>query len=571
MAGRRSIGLSLLCGLMAVGAVALGLSLRLRDPLSSPVMAAEDPFTHMALVRNDLDRGSFAPLNAGEGLYPPGLHAMVAVAASFLGTDLYTLMVLAPAVLGAIGVAGVAVLLWRHEGPVAAVAGAAACAVAPEIIFRSGMMSPTAIDLALLPWFLLALLEVVRGRFGWLLPATTLAVFTLFAHPWLLTVLAITGVAFAVFVATAPWPQGRAPLSSRGLAAACCIVGVPVALMLWGCAGTCGAGFRDIFPGGDQLRFAAPAVAAITLAVAAVLWLAARRLDPLLAARRPRPTWVRLIACVGLAAALVAIVVPAVQDGMPEFVNLPRMIGWPILILAGAALVALPFAATPVRTAGAALAAATLPFVLYNPFHSPFWPHRTAVYLAVAAAILAGAAVGQASKAAGAAVQHWLRRPRRASRLAVAPLALAAVVLVGVAGTADVVAATPDPYAWYRLYKPCEFAALQDIATRLATDRRTIAVTGDWQAKLVLAALAPNASRIWFSPSFFTSPAQRDGLVATMRHAGTPLVAVDDPLLKMGTPKADMHGFAPPAWMVLGTWCPAPSRPASVTLYGMTQ
>src|SRR5688500_12071397 len=71
--------------------VALAVVLRLADPLSSPVVPAEDPYTHMALVREHLRTGELDPMNTHETLYPPGLHGFLAVAVVLTGADLYDL------------------------------------------------------------------------------------------------------------------------------------------------------------------------------------------------------------------------------------------------------------------------------------------------------------------------------------------------------------------------------------------------------------------------------------------------------------------------------------------------
>jgi asparagine N-glycosylation enzyme membrane subunit Stt3 len=106
--------------LVAVAVVA-GLALRLRDPLSDGVVPAEDPYTHMALVRGHLHDGSLDPLNERADLYPPGLHAIVATWWVATGVDLDVAFLVGPAVLGAVGILGVALLLWRNAGAAAAI------------------------------------------------------------------------------------------------------------------------------------------------------------------------------------------------------------------------------------------------------------------------------------------------------------------------------------------------------------------------------------------------------------------------------------------------------------------
>src|SRR5439155_17717230 len=110
---------------------------------------------------------------------------------AYTGMDLFQLVRFGSVVMGAIGILGVALLLARFESVVAAVVGALGYAVAPEVIFRTTMMSPTALDLALLPFLLFPMLEVVRGRFRWAAPTALVVAFLAIAHPWILAILAL--------------------------------------------------------------------------------------------------------------------------------------------------------------------------------------------------------------------------------------------------------------------------------------------------------------------------------------------------------------------------------------------
>src|SRR5687767_15865135 len=114
----RPLGLILLLAALVV----YGLSLRLEDPLSTHVVAAEDPYTHMALVREHLRDGTLDSFNPGGEVYPPGMHALLAAILVYTGEDLYELTRIGPALFGALGLAGVAILLARHESLGAAIA-----------------------------------------------------------------------------------------------------------------------------------------------------------------------------------------------------------------------------------------------------------------------------------------------------------------------------------------------------------------------------------------------------------------------------------------------------------------
>ncbi|MEA3204199.1 MAG: hypothetical protein QOI63_1879 [Thermoplasmata archaeon] len=556
----------------AIGAaVAVGFVLRLADPLSSPVIPAEDPYTHMALVKEHLRTGTLASLYAGSALYPPGLHAFLATVWAYSGVDLYQVILMGPVFLGAIGVLGMALLLARNQGPLAAFVGALALAVAPEAIFRTNMMSPTALDLALLPFYLLALLELLKGKLGWLGVAAPMSLFFVFSHPWLFPILAMMGIAFILLAWALPWPGRFAPLSPVGVAGALACVGAGLGLTLSTCGGLCGPGLRDIVDLPRNAFFSALPYLAMALSVAPLALLAARpKLRAKLAAwtpGTPRRLWLRLAASAAIAATLYAITVPALKAGLPEYVDLRTMFGWPIVVLAFGALVALPFVASPAAYAGAGLFAATYPFVIYNPLHSPFWPHRTAIFLGLGLVLLAGVAAGALAHGIATAWDALLaRRARKRPEGAAAPVArpgsqavllLLAVLAVPALVGGAVYAGTPDGYAggWYRMYPACEMDALREVAKMVDANPTAVVITGDWEAKLVVASLASDASRVWYTQAFFTLQKSRERTEAQLEQKGHPIIVVVDRYVTVESPGADTSFLASPPFHPLGSWC----------------
>ncbi len=562
--------------------IALGAVLRLSDPLSSPVVPAEDPYTHMALVREHLRTGELSPLNTESQLYPPGLHAFLAAAWVYTGTDLYDLVLYGPAILGAIGILGMAVLLWRNAGPVAAFVGALAIAVAPEAIFRTTMMSPTALDLAVVPFFLYALLRILAGRLGWTAVAAPVAFFLALAHPWLLAILAAAGVAFLISVLLFPWPASRAqPLSTRGVAAALAVLGAAlgVAVMMPTFGGSVN------LPQGNLVLLGFAILAASLAPIVILLVSRKGRATIGLLSRAPPHLIVRLGLSAAIAATLIVTTFVAIQHGMPMHVDVPRAFGWPMLLLAFAALVALPFIASPIANLSAALFAATAPFVVFNPMQSEFLPHRTAIFLGIALAALAGVAAGALARRGGPLALAWLsHRPSRissptaatstaspasaapaasvpstSSRRHARPLLLAAIpaLVVAILLGGSIYTGTPDGYpgGWYRLYTPCELDALRDVADEANARPAAVIVTGDWQAKLVLAALTDDAERVWYKGDAFTSEEERGDLVATMGNNGRPVILVMDRYLNVETPDAETDFAQSAPWQPLGSWC----------------
>ncbi|HUR61785.1 MAG TPA: hypothetical protein VM286_05410 [Candidatus Thermoplasmatota archaeon] len=566
---KAGLGLAVLAIAAAVG---LGFVLRLADPLANPVIPAEDPFTHMALVKEHLRTGTLDPLYAQGGLYPPGLHAFMAVAWSYSGIDLEQIVLMGPVFLGAIGVLGMALLLTRNGGPLAGFVGALALAVAPEAIFRTNMMSPTALDLALVPFLLLALVELLKGKMGWLGVVAPMCLFFVFSHPWLFPILALTGVVFLVLAYGLPWSSRRhAPLSTLGVAGAIACIGLGLGLGLSTCGGYCGPGLRDVMTLPHNGFFdALPQILMAVSVVPLALLVARPALRTRVAAWAPterRPLWLRIAASAAIAATLYAVTMPAVQHGMPEYVDLPKMFGWPILVLAFAMLVALPFLPSPAAYAGAGIFAATYPYVIYNPLHSPFWPHRTAVFMGIGLVILVGAFAGAAAHAVAGAWSHFIERRARKTvpngTPAVAPgrgshaLMLMAVLAVPAFIGGTVYHETPDGYSggWYRLYPECEMDALKEVAAKLDADPDAMVMTGDWQAKLVIAAFSSDASRVAYKQTFFTIQKSHEDTVAQMQHNGRTLLVVVDRYLTTETPDADTGFLQSEPFHPLGAWC----------------
>jgi len=557
-----------------LAAIAAGVSLRLKDPSSSPQLAAEDPYTHMALVREHLRTGTLGSLNPGTQTYPPGLHALLAAVWTATGLELYDIFRYGAVVLGAVGILGVGVLLHRTAGPAAAATGAWAMAVLPEGVFRTTMLAPTALDLALLPFLVLCLAELGRGRLAAAWPGAALVLLLLLAHPW---VFALLAPAAAIATLLALWAPGRRALHPHGVALVLLLVGVPLAASLAGCWGACGIGFRDVAPDlAGTLASMAPWASCITAFTALGLWVLEHRLQPGLDRDAARPHPIRRSAlCVLLATAAVAILVPALQAGLPSDVDLVHMVGMPLLALAAAGLVVAPWVRGPASPWAAAWVLVTLPLTVTNPLDSPFWPERTAAYLGLGLALLAGLAAGAAARVVG----HLATRRRAAqdprSNAAAAPVSwrtapLAAVLLlvapvaIGSASAAAVWQTPQYASGWYRLYDDCAFHGLQEVAAAADAAPRATVVTGSWQAKLVLAALAANASRVWYDPDFFVDAGARSGL------SHRPLLVVVDPDMPADT-AANLTFLGSPAWTPRGSWCAGPSAAGDKQTAGAVQ
>lgn len=536
--------------------MAVGILVRLADPLSTSVIPAEDPYNHMALVQEHLRDGSLDPLNEDGSMYPPGMHALLAAGWVFSGIDLYSIFRFGPVFFGGVGVLGVALLLARFESKTAGVFGGFAFALAPEIAFRTTMMAPTAVDLALIPFLLYAFLEILEGELVWTAVAAPLSVFLLISHPWVFAVVTLAAVAFLVLAYLMPWSSDRAPHPQpTGLAAGVATMTGALGLAVLGCWGTCGPGFGFVLKD-VSLPLALTAIGYLLLASSLfIIWLLAsspHRLDDWIPSV---PDWdpPRAAFSVLLLVALVATTYPAIQQGMPPEVNLPAMFGWPILAAAAAGVVALPFLSSPAAILGASIALTTFPFVIFNPFDSPFWSHRTAVYLGIGLVLLSAVFVARASRSITRRLAQREPGPSAASR----PLVALVPLLLVAASVGGVWAATPDAdeNRWYRLYGSCEMDGLRGISDHAGDNRSTIVVTGDWRPKLVLAALTPNASRVWYMADFYTmNDTERQGFLEWATKDERSVVAVVDRHLLENHPEAETGFLHNGSWEEVDTW-----------------
>jgi hypothetical protein len=334
---QRPRDLSAVLAWIALGAIlALALALRLREPLSSPVMGAEDPYRHMERTW-DLAQG------LGFGDYPVGFTALLLPLTALGPTGFYAAAKFLPPLWGVLFALGTYCLARRGLGRAASLAAALLVAVMPETIRRSDLLFPTALDLALLPWGLLLLLVALDGgpkasRAG--VAAAALGVVLLAVHPWTVALLA-------------------PPLA------------VVAALLL-----------------AKRRRWRTAALVGAGVAVGGLL-VAAARLGSLAALLG------HAFAHLGRLAAHLGSLFP-----LPAFVDLPAMLGSVVLLLAAVGAGLAVWRRTPLGLLAVALAVFLLPLALVDWFDVWYIPHRTVAYLALPVALLAAIPVGEVASAA---------------------------------------------------------------------------------------------------------------------------------------------------------------------------
>lgn len=539
---------TLLVLVFLAGIVAVGTYLRAEDPLSSPVIGAEDPYTHIVFIKESLVNGAFGDsFYLGTEMYPPGIHAFGGALAPLAGISLYDFARFVPIALGALGIVGMFVLANRLGGPIAGLASALVVAVMPENIFRTNLFFPTALDMALLPAFLLAFLlswereegepdEARLGiRWGPVLLFAALVPPVAFTHPWLVPLFLVPASLYAALRVARTEAQMEAAVRRLAVPAALVVLATAFAISSrWSESDT---GFADFFASmGPLSRLSTlewPGMMLFAL-FAGILGLVALHAVPavgglaLLRARMPNLSRVALAAVA--AGGLVALTFLLARSTPPE-VNHVNMLGSASILLALVGLVVGLLRPTRVGDLGLCISAVLFPLTALNVFDSEFWPQRTVVYLGFGMALLAANAVKFAHDEALRLVR--LRQERRF----VAPTALLATVMLLATGVA---ASDPSTYPWYRLYDDDDFAAFQDLGALLDADPNARAVVRGWQSGLMVKTVA-DLEQVRFSPKFFNDTASRDKTIGQV--AGPLYVVVDHFLLKdVQRGKADL-GF----------------------------
>ncbi|HWH08558.1 MAG TPA: DUF6541 family protein [Candidatus Thermoplasmatota archaeon] len=504
---------ALLAGALAL--YALAVLLRLRDPLSFHVIGAEDPFSHMVITKELVARGYHAGPETLDGpLYPPGIHALTAVLWTSSGLPLYDLARVLPPFLGALGVLGIAALLHREAGPWAALAGGLVAAAMPEHIFRTNLLFPTTLDLALIPVYLWALARLVDGETpaAWLLGIAGAAIAG--AHPWALMLLGPIGLLYVGLRVAFP-RDGHRSWSGAGLAAA---LGGGMALatyLWWRDASFIGLGgfskhARDVLPL-TSAKLGIPQAALVGLLAAAVLLLVAA------AVLRPRlPRSLRVGGGLAVGLALAGGVLWAwlqLRHDLPTYVDYGKMLTGAGALLALAGLALAPLLRSRAGDLGVAVCVVTFPFTAIDFFQSIYWSHRTVAYLSLGVALLAGVAVGAAVEALARARLPFARPVAGAAAL------VALLVLTVPAATAM--------QPWYRYETREEFAVIEAARDAQLEDPRAVVIAGDWRPNLFLRAIGDEQRVVW-APDEMKDPAALRALGERLEAEGKrPYVLVD--------------------------------------------
>ena len=553
-----------LTGLLALvllaGIVAYGVHFRLKDPLSDPVMGAEDPYSHVVFTKESLEKGEFGDsYHLGTTMYPPGLHAFLGVLVSLSGVDFYQFARFVPIAFGAMAIVGIHVLAarlagrWREErdglgnvtarafepNHAAGLAAALVTAVMPEHVFRTNLLFPTALDLAILPAFLLAFILAWEGaREGgkaWPTTAQGWCAVLLFAilvpplaftHPWVVPLFLIPTAAWCALLTFRQAPDRRSALEALATPAALVVLSTAFAMAFrWDESDT---GFADFFSHLPALSWMAsldlPGVvlfaflAALLGALAVPALLAVGALTPV-RARLARPARLGVAA---LAAAALLALIPLLTRDLPFEVSYVDMLGRAAILLGLAGVVAALLRPSPLGDLALALSVFLFPLTALNIFDSPYWPQRTVAYLCFGVALLAGHLVGALHDLALARAAS----DRPARRRALAPAALVASLLL----VATPVLAMPAPtYPWYRLYTEDQMDGFRDTVALLEKDDRARVVTHGWQPALMVKTFG-DPNDVWYSPEFFKSAGERRKVLDGVE--GPAYVVVDKYLLK---------------------------------------
>ncbi|HLE96295.1 MAG TPA: hypothetical protein VI997_02910, partial [Candidatus Thermoplasmatota archaeon] len=220
-------------------------------------------------------------------------------------------------------------------------------------------------------------------------------------------------------------------------------------------------------------------------------------------------------------------------SSLPIHVSYPKMLGLALVALAlvGACAVLLRPSTGGLLALG--LVAVAWPVTVMGSWKW-YFPHRTMVYLAAGAGILAAPAVEAAVRAIVAIARRALARAGPALRSVAArpaPLAVAVALALVLPTGAAMHATTPNAYVWDRYYPDDEFPVLDRLAHRLdAADGDLVVVVGSWVPNAWLNAML-DVDRAAFRDIVFRADdrARESELDAVAKDGGTVLVLLDTP------------------------------------------
>lgn len=532
-----------------VGVVALALFVRFEDPLSSPVMATEDPYTHLVFTREHMDRGHFEDsYHMGTTLYPPGMHGFLGIFWTMSGVDLYDFMRLSAPLFGGLAALGTFLLAHRFGGAVVRgegprretgclAAGATAgtlVALIPEHVIRTNFFVPTALDLALVPFYLWAVMEVLdtssaQSRLAWGLVALAIGAALTVSHPWIMPLTAAPIALYAAtrFLVTRSRARDEVGLDGTGARGLALGIVVPAALLFFAAKTRwkqSDSGIGDIAEDSSADIFAAAFAAVFNVYL--VVTLLVGGLVVALLARKGRTSVAAWTASAVIALSLF-ITIPVLTAYLPAHVEYETQLGWPAIWIGLAGAVVLPlYLDNRVGQMGAAIALVTFPLTAVNFFQSAYLPHRTVAYLTIGIALLGAGVAALLARALG---DRWTFRSRtRAERLTGAPnVAMSGLVVVAVAGLM-MGPSVPEPEEWYRYYTPEEFAGFEFAADLMREQPNAVVVSGDWRPNMVLKALSPELGRAWYAEDFYQSPEGRHRVTSDAAAGGyAPYVIVE--------------------------------------------
>ncbi|MHB8586503.1 MAG: hypothetical protein ACYDDF_11815 [Thermoplasmatota archaeon] len=481
--------------LLLVTVVGIAYEIRAVEPLASPVIVAEDPLTHIDLMKEDVARGFFAPsTELNMGLYPPGLHAWFGSVWMLSGIDAYQTAVWLPVIFSLLGAAVLFLFAYRFSGLAAAFVASLLFAIFPEVVFRSVLFSPTALDLAYVPLLAWLIAEVIEGASGraYLVPTAIVGASLGLAHPWMLAIVVGAGTIVVVLQHQFASTKGVGDASARRARFELSALFIALAVLGWLTAGTADSdkgiarGFLALVAGG--------ALFAALTATEAFTSFRFPRLGAIVREDRVVLSWI-----VGIALAVVAYVAMLViwPPVLPTNVDYSLMLGPVAAIAAFAGIVAVVPARNSFGWWGLALTVVLFPFTAEDLLNLWYIPHRTVVFLAIGIAILGGVAAQAVVEAVRSAVRAW--HPKAAPWGA-----MAAACVLAIAATPAVIAETPNhPYTWYRLYNAKEFQGLEFAANMSGANAANKVLTGSWQAAAFVRALGAH-DHVVDDPLFFS-------------------------------------------------------------------
>lgn len=122
------------------------------------------------------------------------------------------------------------------------------------------------------------------------------------------------------------------------------------------------------------------------------------------------------------------------------------------------------------------------------------------------------------------------------------------------------------------MYEPCEVEAFEAVERGLEDPEvRSLVIVGHWRPGVVVPAVAGGIDQLWFSPGFFNSEEEREGLMLGRAGPGEELFVLVERHARGEESRVDASFLEGDAWRLEASWCGGSGAERGVELFRMTR